>query len=196
MVVRDCSTTQYSHQHARDGGTNVTVAGGSAPGPLAVPGARGGAIGSQTASGANSSVVGSQGSCTPAILDIVRQKLAGRGQSPPAVRSANPVRSAMASPRARTAADDRRGDLPNLSAAAICGGWMEANRMAETDGTCPYRAEAASRCKMLPRVDTDPALPWTWTSPALSATKLPPCHRMSYGPLTRRTLGSSPRSSK
>src|SRR5260221_6168003 len=41
-------------------GTNVTVSGASAPGPVVVSGAHSSAIGSQTASGANSSVVGSQ----------------------------------------------------------------------------------------------------------------------------------------
>jgi hypothetical protein len=196
VAVRDCPTTHYSHQHASDGGTNVTIAGGSAPGPVAVSGARASAIGSQTTSGANSSAAGSQGFRTRAILGIVRKKLAGRASHRLLHASGKPVRSATASQRARTAADDRRSIFPNLSAAAICGGGMEANRMAETDGTCLDRAEAASRCKMLPRVDTDPALPWTWTSPALSVTKLLLRHRMSYGPLTRRTVGSPPRSSK
>jgi hypothetical protein len=48
----------YGPQYATGGGTNVTVAGGAAPGPVTVSGANGSAIGSQTASGANSSVAG------------------------------------------------------------------------------------------------------------------------------------------
>lgn len=50
----------YSTQHAASGGTNVTVASGSPPGPVAVSGTRGSAIGSQTASGEDSTVTGSQ----------------------------------------------------------------------------------------------------------------------------------------
>ena len=60
VITGDRPTIHYSHQHSANGGTNVTVAGGSAPGPVTVSGAHGSAIGSQTASGANSSVVGSQ----------------------------------------------------------------------------------------------------------------------------------------
>jgi hypothetical protein len=60
VITGDRPTIHYSSQHAADGGTNVTVGGGSAPGPVTVSGAHGSAIGSQTASGANSSVVGSQ----------------------------------------------------------------------------------------------------------------------------------------
>ena len=60
VITGNRPTIHYSHQHAAGGGTNVTVGGGSAPGPVTVSGAHGSAIGSQTASGANSSVVGSQ----------------------------------------------------------------------------------------------------------------------------------------
>jgi hypothetical protein len=60
VITGDRPTIHYSPQHATDGGTNVTVGGASAPGPVTVSGARGSAIGSQTASGADSSVVGSQ----------------------------------------------------------------------------------------------------------------------------------------
>ncbi|HEX6525343.1 MAG TPA: hypothetical protein VF070_35840 [Streptosporangiaceae bacterium] len=61
VITGDRSVINYSPQHAAGGGTNVTtVAGGAAPGSVAVSGDHGTAIGSQTASGANSSVVGSQ----------------------------------------------------------------------------------------------------------------------------------------
>lgn len=60
IVTGDRSVIHYSPQHAADGGTNVTVGGGAAPGPVTVSGAHGNAIGSQTASGAHSSVVGAQ----------------------------------------------------------------------------------------------------------------------------------------
>jgi hypothetical protein len=60
VITGDRATINYSRQHSGDGGTNVTVAGGSAPGPVTVSGTYGSAIGSQAASGANSSVVGSQ----------------------------------------------------------------------------------------------------------------------------------------
>ena len=60
VITGDRATIHYSSQHAADGGTNVMVGGGSAPGPVIVSGANGSTIGSQTASGANSSVVGSQ----------------------------------------------------------------------------------------------------------------------------------------
>lgn len=60
VITGDRPTIHYSSQHAAGGGTNVTVGGGAAPGPVTVSGAQGSAIGSQTASGANSSVVGSQ----------------------------------------------------------------------------------------------------------------------------------------
>ena len=53
VITGDRPTINYSSQHASDGGTNVTVAGASAPGPVTVSGARGSAIGNQTASGAN-----------------------------------------------------------------------------------------------------------------------------------------------
>ena len=65
VITGDRPTIHYSPQHAADGGTNVTVGGGSAPGPVTVSGAHGSAIGSQSASGANSSVVGSQRPCRP-----------------------------------------------------------------------------------------------------------------------------------
>jgi hypothetical protein len=60
VVTGDRPVINYTVQHAADGGANVAVAAGSAPGPVTVSGAHGTAIGSQTASGANSSVVGSQ----------------------------------------------------------------------------------------------------------------------------------------
>lgn len=60
VITGDRSTITYSPQHATGGGTNVTVDGGTAAGPVAVAGAHGSAIGSQTASGANSSVSGGQ----------------------------------------------------------------------------------------------------------------------------------------
>src|SRR6202035_3544558 len=53
FVIAERAPPHYSSQHASDGGTNVTVAGASAPGPVTVSGARGSAIGNQTASGAN-----------------------------------------------------------------------------------------------------------------------------------------------
>ena len=60
VITGDRPTIHYSPQHATDGGTNVTVGGASAPGPVTISGAHGSAIGSQTASGADSSVVASQ----------------------------------------------------------------------------------------------------------------------------------------
>jgi hypothetical protein len=60
VITGDRPTIHYSPQQATNGGTNVTVDGGPAPGAVTVSGAHGSAIGSQTASGANSSVVGSQ----------------------------------------------------------------------------------------------------------------------------------------
>lgn len=60
VVTGDRTTIYYNSQHATDGGTNVTVDGGPASGPVTVAGGHGSAIGSQTASGASSSVVGSQ----------------------------------------------------------------------------------------------------------------------------------------
>lgn len=60
VITGDRATIDYSPQHAGNGGTNVTVAGGSAPGPVTVSGTHGSAIGSQDASGANSRVAGSQ----------------------------------------------------------------------------------------------------------------------------------------
>jgi AbiTii len=60
VITGDRSVINYTLQQAADGGANVTVGGGSVPGPVTVSGAHGTAIGSQTASGANSSVVGSQ----------------------------------------------------------------------------------------------------------------------------------------
>jgi hypothetical protein len=60
VITGDRSVINYTVQQAADGGANVTVGGGSVPGPVTVSGAHGTAIGSQTASGANSSVVGSQ----------------------------------------------------------------------------------------------------------------------------------------
>ena len=60
VITGDRSVINYSPQHAVGGGTNVTVNGRSAPGPVTVSGAYGSAISSQTASGANSSVTGSQ----------------------------------------------------------------------------------------------------------------------------------------
>lgn len=60
VITGDRPTIHYSPQHATDGGTNVTVSGASAPGPVTVSGAHSSAIGSQIASGADSSVVGSE----------------------------------------------------------------------------------------------------------------------------------------
>jgi len=60
VITGDRTTIYYNSQHAADDDTNVTVDGGSAPGPVTVSGGHGSAIGSQTASGANSSVVGTQ----------------------------------------------------------------------------------------------------------------------------------------
>jgi AbiTii-like protein len=60
VITGDHPTIHYNSQQATGGGTNVTVAGTSAAGPVTVSGARGSAIGSQTASRPNSSVVGSQ----------------------------------------------------------------------------------------------------------------------------------------
>lgn len=60
VITGDRPTIHYSPQDATDGGTNVTVSGASAPGPVTVSGAHSSAIGSQIASGADSSVVGSE----------------------------------------------------------------------------------------------------------------------------------------
>jgi hypothetical protein len=60
VITGDRNVVNFSPQHATDGGTNVTVADGTALGPVTVAGAHASAIGSQTASGANSSVTGTQ----------------------------------------------------------------------------------------------------------------------------------------
>ena len=60
VVTGKRPVVHYTVQQAADGGTNVTVGGVPATGPVTVSGAHGNAIGSQTASGANSSVVGGQ----------------------------------------------------------------------------------------------------------------------------------------
>lgn len=60
VITGDRPTIHYSSQQATGGGTNVTVGGGTAAGPVTVSGAHGSAIGNQTASGANSGVVGTQ----------------------------------------------------------------------------------------------------------------------------------------
>ena len=60
VITGDRATINYSPQHAGDGGTNVTVASGSAHGPVTASGTHGSAIGSQAATGANSTVAGNQ----------------------------------------------------------------------------------------------------------------------------------------
>jgi hypothetical protein len=60
VITGDRPTIHYNSQQATGGGTNVTVGGGTAPGPVIVAGVHSSAIDSQTASGANSSVVGTQ----------------------------------------------------------------------------------------------------------------------------------------
>jgi AbiTii len=81
VITGDRAVINYSPQHATGSGTNVTVAGHPAPGPVTVSGAQGSAIGSQTASGANSSVVGTQAANGAGASAVGSQAVHGGGDA-------------------------------------------------------------------------------------------------------------------